>query len=146
MGERPHDHRPAGRRDAGIGQSSAELHWSHADKLGIDPAAFKRSGVHIHVPGGATPKDRPSARVNLATALASLYAASPARIDTAMTGEITLTGLVLPIGGGKEKVLAARRAGILRIILRRRTKRTCASCPTIPYGDGIHSECGYRVR
>jgi len=90
--------------------------WSHAEDLGIDPGVFRDAGVHLHVPAGAVPKDGPSAGVTMATALASLYTHTPVRTDTAMTGEITLTGLVLPIGGLKEKVLAARRAGIHRII------------------------------
>jgi ATP-dependent Lon protease len=90
--------------------------WSHSDDLGIDPAVFRDCGVHLHVPAGAVPKDGPSAGVTMATALASVYTQTPVRTDTAMTGEITLTGLVLPIGGLKEKVLAARRAGIHRII------------------------------
>jgi ATP-dependent Lon protease len=91
--------------------------WSNAEKLGIDPALFREAGVHVHVPAGAVPKDGPSAGVAMATALASLYTRLQARSDTAMTGEVTLTGLVLPIGGVKEKVLAARRAGIKRVIL-----------------------------
>jgi ATP-dependent Lon protease len=91
--------------------------WSHANQFGIDPAKFKDWGVHVHVPAGATPKDGPSAGVAMSVALTSLYTRTPARSDVAMTGEITLTGLVLPIGGVKEKVLAARRAGIKTILL-----------------------------
>jgi ATP-dependent Lon protease len=93
--------------------------WSHADALGIDPDLFRTNGVHIHVPAGAVPKDGPSAGVAMVTALASLYSGVPVRSDVAMTGEITLSGLVLPVGGIKEKVLAARRAGIQHVILPR---------------------------
>jgi ATP-dependent Lon protease len=91
--------------------------WAHAEALHIDRQRLKEGGVHIHVPAGATPKDGPSAGVTMATALASLYTGRKARTDTAMTGEITLTGLVLPVGGIKEKVLAARRAGLRRVVL-----------------------------
>ncbi|MBI3211003.1 MAG: endopeptidase La [Candidatus Solibacter usitatus] len=91
--------------------------WSHAKNFRIDTQRFKECGVHIHVPAGAVPKDGPSAGITMAVALTSLYTACPARGDTAMTGEVTLTGLVLPIGGLKEKVLAARRAGMTRVIL-----------------------------
>ena len=103
--------------------------WSHADDFGIDPKLFKNSGVHIHVPAGAIPKDGPSAGVTMATALTSLYTKFPARNDTAMTGEVTLTGLVLPIGGLKEKVLAARRAGIKRIVLPRANQKDLRELP-----------------
>jgi ATP-dependent Lon protease len=91
--------------------------WSHAEQFGIDVDRFRRAGVHVHVPAGAVPKDGPSAGVAMVVALTSLYTGQPTRIDTAMTGEITLTGLVLPVGGIKEKVLAAHRAGLRRVIL-----------------------------
>ncbi len=91
--------------------------WAHADEYGIDPQLFTECGVHIHVPAGGIPKDGPSAGITAAVALASLYTKRSVRTDTAMTGEITLTGRVLPIGGLKEKVLAARRAGITRIVM-----------------------------
>jgi ATP-dependent Lon protease len=93
--------------------------WSHAEPFGIDPELFRHAGVHVHVPAGAVPKDGPSAGVAMVTALTSLYTNTPVRSDMAMTGEITLTGLVLPVGGIKEKVLAARRAGIRHVILPR---------------------------
>jgi ATP-dependent Lon protease len=103
--------------------------WAHAEQLGIDPHLFHRAGVHVHVPAGAVPKDGPSAGVAMVTALASLYTGVPARSDTAMTGEITLSGLVLPIGGVKEKVLAARRAGIRRVILPRDNEKDITEVP-----------------
>jgi ATP-dependent Lon protease len=103
--------------------------WAHAPELGIDPQLFLNSGVHIHVPAGAIPKDGPSAGVTMTTALASVYSGKPARKDTAMTGEVTLTGLVLPIGGVKEKVLAARRTGIKRVILPRGNQKDLRDLP-----------------
>ena len=103
--------------------------WSHAEELGIDGSKFRRYGLHIHVPAGAIPKDGPSAGVTMATALASVYTRYTVRVDTAMTGEITLTGLVLPVGGIKEKVLAARRVGIKRVILPRENQKDLSELP-----------------
>ena len=98
-------------------QAARSYLWSHAVELGINPETIKQNGVHVHVPAGAIPKDVPSAGVTMASALASLYTGRKVRSDTSMTGEITLSGLVFPVGGVKEKVLAAHRAGIRRIIL-----------------------------
>jgi ATP-dependent Lon protease len=114
--------------------------WSHADTLGIDPDLFRRSGVHVHVPAGAVPKDGPSAGVALATALTSLYTGVPVRNDVAMTGEITLTGLVLPVGGIKEKVLAARRAGITHVILPRDNEMDLRELP-----DNVREEMQFTL-
>ena len=98
-------------------QAARSYLWAHAAEFGIDPEVIKQNGVHLHVPAGAIPKDGPSAGVTMASSLASLYTGRKVRSDTAMTGEITLSGLVFPVGGIKEKVLAAHRAGIRRIIL-----------------------------
>ena len=103
--------------------------WSHAAEFGIEPEIFKDFGVHLHVPAGAIPKDGPSAGVTITSALASLYTGRRVRPDTAMTGEITLSGLVFPIGGVKEKVLAAHRAGIRRIILPSRNEADVDDIP-----------------
>ncbi len=103
--------------------------WSHAESMGLDISRFKRNGVHIHVPSGAIPKDGPSAGITMATALASSYEGKPVRSDTAMTGEISLSGLVLPVGGIKEKVLAAHRAGIKRVILPKANEKDLKEVP-----------------
>src|SRR5260370_14793062 len=91
--------------------------WAHAQEFGIGTEMFKDYGVHLHVPAGAIPKDGPSAGVTITAALSSLYTGRRVRPDTSMTGEITLSGLVFPVGGIKEKGLAAHRAGIHRILL-----------------------------
>jgi len=103
--------------------------WSHANDFDIDPRLFRDAGIHVHVPAGAIPKDGPSAGVTMATALTSLYTKLPARSDLAMTGEITLTGLVLPIGGIKEKVLAARRAGIHTVVMPKANQKDLRDLP-----------------
>jgi ATP-dependent Lon protease len=101
-------------------KESARAAWSyaraHAAQLGVDPDAFQQD-LHIHVPAGATPKDGPSAGITIATAVVSVLSGRPVRHDVAMTGEITLSGRVLPIGGLKEKILGAVRAGITRFVL-----------------------------
>ncbi len=109
--------------------------WSHAEALGIDPQVFRHNGVHVHVPAGATPKDGPSAGVAMVAALTSLYTGVALRNDTAMTGEVTLTGLVLPVGGVKEKVLAARRAGMRQVVLPMDNEQDLRDLP-----DGVREE------
>jgi ATP-dependent Lon protease len=114
-------------------KESARAAWSyaraHADELAIDESAFERD-VHIHVPAGAIPKDGPSAGVTMSVALVSALAGRPSRFDLAMTGEITLSGRVLPIGGVKEKVLGAVRAGITTILLPKANEADLEDLPT----------------
>jgi ATP-dependent Lon protease len=114
-------------------KESAQAAWSlvksRAVELGIDPGVFATSDVHVHVPAGATPKDGPSAGVAMFTALVSLLTGRTVRKDTAMTGEISLRGLVLPVGGIKEKVVAAARAGLTRVMLPARNRRDYEDIP-----------------
>jgi ATP-dependent Lon protease len=99
--------------------------------LGIDGSRFEKSDIHIHVPAGAIPKDGPSAGVAMFMALVSLMTDRTVRSDTAMTGEISLRGLVLPVGGIKEKVVGAHRAGIRRIMLPARNRKDYDDIPEI---------------
>jgi ATP-dependent Lon protease len=110
-------------------QAALSYVWSNAEALTIAPALFEGKTVHVHVPAGAIPKDGPSAGVTIMTALASLATRRPVRSDIAMTGEITLRGKVLPVGGIKEKVLAAHRVGIRTVILPRRNERDVEDVP-----------------
>jgi ATP-dependent Lon protease len=102
---------------------------ANARALGIKDDYFAKHDIHLHVPAGATPKDGPSAGVTMATALASLITLRPVRSDVGMTGEITLRGQVLPIGGLKEKTLAAHRAGLKTIIIPQRNEKDLDDVP-----------------
>jgi ATP-dependent Lon protease len=108
---------------------------AHASDFGISPEAFENRVIHIHVPSGAIPKDGPSAGVTMVTALVSLLTETPAKRGVAMTGEITLTGRVLAIGGLKEKVLAAHRAGVKKIVVPERNRDDLEDIP-----DNVHNE------
>ncbi|MEJ2209020.1 MAG: magnesium chelatase domain-containing protein, partial [Anaerolineae bacterium] len=110
-------------------QAAVSYVRSKAEDLHIDQNVFDESDLHIHVPAGAVPKDGPSAGVTIATALVSLFTGRPIRADVAMTGEITLRGQVLPVGGIKQKVLAAGRVGIGTVILPERNKADLEEVP-----------------
>jgi ATP-dependent Lon protease len=110
-------------------QAAVSYVWSNAEALDIDPKFFEGKTIHVHVPAGAIPKDGPSAGVTIVTALASLATRRSVRSEVAMTGEITLRGKVLPVGGIKEKVLAAHRVGIRTVILPRRNERDVEDVP-----------------
>jgi ATP-dependent Lon protease len=111
--------------------AQAALSWvrSHTDELGVPEDWFAEHDVHVHVPAGAVPKDGPSAGITMATAIASLIRNVPVSDKVGMTGEITLTGQVLPIGGVREKVLAAQRAGLRRVILPRENEHDLDELP-----------------
>jgi ATP-dependent Lon protease len=110
-------------------QAAYSLVRSRDSELGASPNDFKNTDIHVHVPAGAVPKDGPSAGIAMFTALASLFSNKPVRPDVAMTGEITLRGLVLPIGGLKEKSLAAMRAGITTVIIPKLNEKDLADVP-----------------
>jgi ATP-dependent Lon protease len=110
-------------------QAALSLVKSRAGQLALDPAMFEKSDVHVHVPAGAIPKDGPSAGVALYTALVSLFTGRNVASDVAMTGEISLRGLVLPVGGIKEKVVAAARAGLAKVILPERNRKDLEEVP-----------------
>ena len=106
----------------------AEVERKLSEKL-ADTDDLKEQDIHIHVPAGAVPKDGPSAGLAMFTSLASLFAEQPVRAEVAMTGEVTLRGLVMPIGGVKEKLLAAKRAGIRTVILPERNRKDLHDLP-----------------
>jgi ATP-dependent Lon protease len=110
-------------------QTAFSIVKANAKKLKIDPNRFSKFDYHIHVPAGAVPKDGPSAGAAMFTSLVSLLLGKPTRPDVAMTGEITLRGLVLPIGGLKEKILAAKQAGIKTVILPARNRKDLPEVP-----------------
>ncbi len=109
---------------------------AHVDFLGIDYRVFEHWNIHIHVPEGATPKDGPSAGITIATSIASALTQRKVRKNTAMTGEITLRGKVLPVGGIKEKILAAKRAGITDIVMCQDNKKDIEEIPE-KYRSGV---------
>lgn len=111
-------------------QAALTLVKTGSSELGVGPAVLEGSDIHIHVPAGATPKDGPSAGVAMFTALVSLVTGRSVRSDTAMTGEISLRGLVLPVGGIKEKIIAAAAAGLTRVMLPTRNRRDFDDIPT----------------
>ncbi len=111
-------------------QTALSLVRSRVTELKLDPDDFKECDIHVHVPAGAVPKDGPSAGIAMFTALASLFSGKPVRKEVAMTGEVTLRGLVLPIGGLKEKSLAAARAGIKTVIIPKLNEKDLPEIPS----------------
>ena len=116
---------------------------SRAIDFGIEPPLFDKRDIHVHVPEGATPKDGPSAGVAMATAIVSVLTGIPVRHDVAMTGEITLRGRVLPIGGLKEKLLAALRGGIKKVLIPEENAKDLAEIPEREERHGDHPGLAY---
>ena len=112
--------------------AEAAFTWvrAHSEELGLQKDFYQGMDIHIHVPEGAVPKDGPSAGVTMTTALVSALTGKPVRQDVAMTGEVTLTGKVLPVGGIREKVLAAHRAGIHKVLLPKENERDLDEIPS----------------
>jgi len=110
-------------------QAALSLVRTRANEIGVNPEEFRETDIHVHVPAGAVPKDGPSAGIAMFTALASLFSNTPVRPDVAMTGEITLRGLVLPIGGLKEKSLGAMRAGVTTVIIPKLNEKDLVDVP-----------------
>jgi ATP-dependent Lon protease len=113
-------------------QAALSFIRAHAKWLGLEDGFLERSDIHLHIPAGAIPKDGPSAGVTMFVSMVSLLTGKPVRSDVAMTGEITLRGLILPVGGIKEKFLAAHRAGIKRVIMPERNRKDIIDIPEQP--------------
>ena len=133
-------------------QLALEYIRAHADRLGIDSRIFENYNLHVHVPEGAVPKDGPSAGITMATSIASALTQRKVRSGLAMTGEITLRGKVLPVGGIREKILAAKRAGIKDIMLCKENKKDIDEIPeqylrglTFHYVADIHEVLGFAL-
>ena len=129
---------PQGRQHEELGRfvESIEAHFDFSDlEFGIDRSVIEANGIHIHVPAGAVPKDGPSAGITMATAIASAYSRRCVHDDLAMTGELTLTGVVLPVGGIKEKLLAAHRAGMRRVLMPQENEADLEKLPANVLGD-----------
>ena len=117
------------------GRAAISYARSHASEFGLEPGFFDKHNIHVHIPAGAIPKDGPSAGITIATALISALTGRKVRKDVAMTGEITLRGKVLPIGGLREKTLAAHRGGIKTFLLPKRNAKDLSELPEVVKSD-----------